>query len=165
MTIEQDLDRIRIQEARLQFDTFDAETAWALGARLRALAEERGAPVAIDIQVHAFPQFFSALPGSAPDNVDWLRRKRNVVLTFLRSSYSVGLELKRDNDTLEASRGLPTRDYAAHGGCFPITVKGAGCIGTIGVSGLTQREDHALIVEGLAAQLGVPLDEVALGPE
>ena len=165
MTLEQDLERIRLQEERLQFEQFDAETAWTLGSRLRALAEARHAPVVIDIQLNTYPQFFSALPGSAPDNVDWIRRKRNVVLTFLRSSYAVGLELKRDGDSLEASRGVSTRDYAPHGGCFPIVVKGAGCIGTIGVSGLPGREDHGLIVEGLAAQLGVPLGEVALGEE
>jgi uncharacterized protein (UPF0303 family) len=165
MTLEQDIERILLQEKRLQFDHFDADTAWELGSRLRALGEARSAPIAIDIQIHTMPVFLSALPGSSADNFDWIRRKRNVVIRFLRSSYAVGLELQRDGRTLEAVWGLSTRDHAPHGGGFPIIVKGAGCIGTIGVSGLPQREDHALMVEALAAMLNVPLDEVKLGPE
>jgi uncharacterized protein (UPF0303 family) len=50
------------------------------------------------------------------------------------------------------------RDYASHGGCFPLLLESTGCVGTITVSGLPQRDDHYLIVEVLAAQLGVVLD-------
>lgn len=165
MTLEQDLERIREQEERLQFDHFDTETAWALGTRLRELAHARSAPIVIDIQLHAMPLFFTALPGAIPDNIDWVRRKRNVVLKFMRSSYAVGLELQRDGASLEEGQGVPTRDFAPHGGCFPIRVRGAGCIGMVTVSGLPQREDHALVVEGLAGQLNVPIEEVAFAPE
>jgi len=58
--------------------------------------------------------------------------------------------------------GLPLRDYTAHGGSFPIRVVGVGTIGTVTVSGLPQRDDHAMLVEELAGMLGVPLSEVAL---
>jgi len=43
--------------------------------------------------------------------------------------------------------------YAAHGGAFPILVRGIGCIGTVAVSGLPQLEDHRLVVETLEAFL------------
>jgi uncharacterized protein (UPF0303 family) len=162
MTLEQDLARIELQEQRLQFDCFDASTAWEIGSRLRALAEARNAPAVIDIQLHDFPLFFAALPGSGPDNIDWLRRKINVVRRFRRSSYGMRLQLEKEGKDIEAETGIETKDYAFHGGGFPIVVKGAGCIGTITVSGLPQREDHGLIIEALAGYLKQPLAELAL---
>src|SRR5215212_1082637 len=157
-----DLERIALQEQRLQFERFDATIAWTLGGRLKAAAEARGVAVAIDIQLHGQPLFFYAMPGTTPDNVDWIRRKRNVVMRFQRSSYAVGLQLQQQQTTLETRLGVDTRDYAAHGGCFPLNLRGTGCIGTITVSGLPQRQDHELVVEVLAQLLGQPFSELAL---
>ena len=157
-----DLDRIALQEQRLQFERFDATTAWTLGARLKDAAEARGFAVAIDIQLHGQPLFFYAMPGTTPDNVDWIRRKRNVVMRFQRSSYAVGLQLQQQQTTLEKQLHVDPRDYAPHGGCFPLKLIGTGCIGTITVSGLPQRQDHELVVEVLAELLGQPLHELAL---
>ena len=157
-----DLERIALQEQRLQFERFDATTAWALGTRLKEAAVARGVAVAIDIQLHGQPLFFYAMPGTTPDNVDWIRRKRNVVLRFQRSSYAVGLHLQQQQATLEARLGVDTRDYAAHDGCFPLNLRSTGCIGTITVSGLPQRQDHELVVEVLAQLLGQPFSELAL---
>ena len=165
MDLTQDLARIALQEERLQFERFDATKAWAVGSRLREVAEARGVAVAIDIQMNGHPLFFAAMPGTTPDNVDWIRRKRNVVLRFHRSSYAVGLELKQQQTTLTERVGVDARDYAPHGGCFPINLRGTGCAGTITVSGLPQRDDHALVVEVLAELLGQPVEELALDPE
>jgi uncharacterized protein (UPF0303 family) len=162
MSIEKDLERIALQEERLQFHSFDANTAWAMGTRLRATAETRGLAVAIDIQINGHPLFFTAMPGTTPDNVDWIRRKRNVVQRFHRSSYAIGLILQKQGTTLTDQVGADVRDYATHGGCFPIFLRGTGCIGTITVSGLPQRADHELVVEVLAEFLEQPLAELAL---
>lgn len=158
-----DLAMIALQEQCLQFDRFDADTAWELGSRLKAAAEARGARVAIDIQLHGQPLFFCALPGSTPDNVDWIRRKRNVVLRYHRSSYAIGLKLRQQGTNLQDKLGVALADYAPFGGCFPLNIKGTGCIGTITVSGLPEREDHNLLVAVLAQLLGQPLQELALG--
>ncbi len=160
--IEQDIERVARQEERLRFSIFDADTAWTVGARLRALAASRKLAVAIDIRVNGHLLFFTAMPGTTPDNIDWIRRKRNVVQHFHRSSYAIGLELRRQQTTLAETIGVDARDYAPHGGCFPIKLKGTGCIGTITVSGLPQRADHELIIEVLAELLGQPLKELAL---
>lgn len=164
MTIEQDLERILTQEEQLQFARFDATTAWTLGTRLRGLAAERKTAVTIDIQLHGRPLFFYSMPGTGPDTVDWVRRKRNVVLYYHRSSYAIGLQLELHQTTLTEQLGLDLRDYTAHGGSFPLLLRGTGCIGTITVSGLPQRADHELIVEVLAELLERPYDQLALDP-
>ena len=162
MDLNQDIARIAEQERRLVFTRFDGSTAWALGSALKAAAETRSAAVTIEIRIARETLFFYAMPGTGPSNADWARRKRNSVDLLQRSSYAIGLELKRDNSSLEARLGLATRDHASHGGCFPITLVGTGCIGTVTVSGLPQREDHNMVVEALATLCGVPLHEVAL---
>ncbi|WKN20078.1 heme-degrading domain-containing protein [Azotobacter vinelandii] len=162
MNLDKDLERIALQEARLQFRSFDAHSAWVLGSRLRALAEQRNLAITIEIQVNGNPLFLSAMPGTAPNNLDWARRKKNVVTLMRRSSYAVGLQLQKDGTSLIEQAGLELRDYAAHGGCFPILLRGTGCIGTVAVSGLPQRDDHELIVEALAGMLEERLEELAL---
>ena len=162
MSIEQDIERVARQEERLRFPGFDANTAWTVGTRIRALAASRKLSVAIDIQVNGHLLFFTAMPGTKPDNIDWIRRKRNVVQHFHRSSYAIGLQMRKQQTTLTEQIGVDARDYAPHGGCFPIKLQGTGCIGTITVSGLPQRADHELIIEVLAEFLELPLKELAL---
>lgn len=157
-----DIEQIALQEQRLQFERFDATTAWELGTLLKTAAEQRGVAVAIDIQLHGQPLFFFAMPGTTPDNVDWIRRKRNTVQRFHKSSYAMGLQLKQRGTRLDENFGISPIDYATAGGCFPLILRGTGCVGTITVSGLPQREDHNLVVEALAEMLGQPLDQLAL---
>lgn len=161
-TIDTDLARIALQEEQLQFETFTHETAWQLGGQLKAAVEALGKAVAIDIQFMGQPLFFFAMSGTTPDNVDWIRRKRNVVLRYHRSSYAIGLELSKSQTTLQEKAGLPVRDYAPHGGCFPLWIRGAGCMGTITISGLPQREDHNVIVGVLATWFNRPVGDLAL---
>src|SRR5277367_3761035 len=139
MTIDQDLEKIAQQEKKLQFQKFDSATAWQIGSALKAEAEKRQVAVAIDIQLGNHPLFAYAMPGTSPDNLDWIRRKRNVVQRYHRSSYAIGLTHQRNETTLQSKTGLDLKDYAPHGGCFPILLEGTGCIGTVTVSGLPQR--------------------------
>jgi uncharacterized protein (UPF0303 family) len=148
-----DLARIADQERILVFPRFDESTAWELGCALRDAALAHDVAVTIDIRRGDQILFFHAMPGTNPSNADWARRKRNVVELLHRSSYAVGLEYTSKQGSIEASLGVPTRDYATHGGCFPIRVAGCGPIGTVTVSGLPQREDHELVVEVLARML------------
>ncbi|MFI6276399.1 heme-degrading domain-containing protein [Streptomyces sp. NPDC050988] len=137
------------QERRLTLPHFTYDDAWALGTLLVELARERGAPVAIDIRRAGQQLFHAALPGSTPDNDAWIDRKRRVVERYAASSLLIGTRFRAKNTTFEDSSRLDPDTYAAHGGAFPITVKGAGVIGTVVVSGLPQLEDHAMVVEAL----------------
>jgi uncharacterized protein (UPF0303 family) len=165
MGLSEDLERIALQERELVLPRLDAEVAWKLGLRLRAVAEERGLAIVIDVRRFGQPLFYAALDGTTPDNPDWVRRKINVVARFHRSSYGVGLSLKAKNETLVDKLGLQVADYAAAGGCFPLTVTGAGVVGCVTVSGLPQRADHELVVEALCAELGRDYAELRLDCE
>ena len=160
-TIDTDLALLALQEEQLQFDSFNADTAWQLGTLLKEAVEARGKAVAIEIQLFGHPLFFYAMPGTTPDNIDWVRRKRNTVLHFHRSSYAMGLELTQKKATLQEKTGLDLRNYATHGGSFPIRLRGT-FIGTITISGLPQRDDHSVIVTVLASWLRRPLTDLAL---
>ena len=165
MALDDDLKQLALQEERLQFESFNAATALDVGMRLKALIEARGATAAIEVQLHGAPLFFYAMPGTAPDKADWVRRKRNVVMQFHKSSYAFSLTMEKNKYDLVERYGMSVRDYALAGGCFPVIVRGTGCVGTIAVSGLPQRDDHGVIVEALAAMLGQDIKALALPPE
>ena len=162
MSIERDMERIALQEERLRFKHFDSTVAWSIGCALKAAAEKRQASVAIEIQLQGHTLFAHAMLGMTPDNWDWIRRKRNVVMRYYRCSYAIGLRNELARTTLQAKTGLDPRDYAAHGGCFPIFLEGTGCVGTITVSGLPQREDHNLVVAVLQEYLQLGGETLAL---
>ena len=162
MSLEQDIARIAEQERRLRFDGFNEDTAWDLGVRLRALAVARGLAVAIEVRLARQTVFFHAMPGTSPANADWARRKRNAAELLGRSSYGVGRSLELEGSSLEAKMGLPTRDYASHGGSVPIISVNGARIGTVTVSGLPQRDDHCMVIEALAAMCGVSLADIEL---
>jgi uncharacterized protein (UPF0303 family) len=134
MGLSEDQERVALQERELQLPRLDALVAWELGVRLRTMAEERGLAVVIDVRRFGQPLFYAALEGTTPDNVEWVRRKGNVVARFHRSSYALGLKLKAKNETLAEQQGLLLADYATHGGSFPLAVKDAGVVGSVTVS-------------------------------
>lgn len=156
---EDDLAAITLQERELCFDRFDEDTAWNLGSRLRTMAVARKAGVVIDIRRFGQSLFYCALSGSTPDNADWVRRKSNLVARFHRSSYRMGIEVGAN---LFEKYALAMSEFAAHGGSFPICLRGSGVIGSITVSGLPQRADHELVVEALCVELGKDYGKLAL---
>jgi uncharacterized protein (UPF0303 family) len=150
MSIADDLAILEQQEQLLRFTSFNPETAWELGCILRTLLMERLAGGTIEIELANHLLFACATPTSNPGQADWIRRKRNVVHRFGRSSYAIGRILESNNETLQSRHGLNAADYAAHGGGFPILLEGTGPVGSVVMSGLPQRDDHNLVVSALA---------------
>lgn len=155
MSLENDIAAIAAQEAALTFESFDEDTAFALGCLIRDEAARRATPCAIDIRTAARPLFAATMPGTAPDNAEWIRRKSNLVLRTHRSSYGFGRDLEAKGKALGGDSGLAPADYASHGGGFPIRVRGTGVVACLTVSGLPQREDHRLAVWGICTILGL----------
>jgi uncharacterized protein (UPF0303 family) len=141
-----DVQELAAQEEELAYAHFDQSSAWQLGSILVALAQERSLRVAIAIDLGEQHVFRCGLPGSSADNDSWLRRKFAVVRRYNHSSLLMATLLKEVADP--AALGLDTSKLALSGGGFPLLVGGslAGCVG---VSGLPDIEDHALVVEAL----------------
>lgn len=137
------------QHRSLVLPGFDNDDAWRLGSLLVRLGQERGLPITVDVRRHGHLLFHASLPGTTPDNDTWVERKVRAVDRFGAPSFLLGLRARAKGRTFEDETGLPLQQYAAHGGCFPLTVRGVGAVGTVTVSGLPQADDHALVVEAL----------------
>ena len=155
MTSEEILNVLRRQEAMLILPHFDEETAFQIGSALQARAALQSAAVVIDIRSPSRRFYFAALPGSVPDYDDWARRKANVVLRCHKSSMQVGLQLYVDGRSQWPDAAMDMKDFAVHGGAFPVRVKGCGVVASIAVSGLPSREDHDMIICVLRDHLGL----------
>jgi uncharacterized protein (UPF0303 family) len=164
MSLDDDIARLKLQEERLTFKTFSEEEAWKLGSAMRSMALERKLPLVMDIRIGIRPLFYAALPGTTPENPDWVRRKINTVYRFEASSYRVVLQYQKKGEAFDAARGLDPMNYAPAGGGFPIRIAG-NVVGVVTVSGVPQREDHNFVAESLSLHLGVPYKEIALSPE
>jgi uncharacterized protein (UPF0303 family) len=49
----------------------------------------------------------------------------------------MGRLLESEGKSLQEKFRLPESEFAPHGGCFPVILKGSGAIGSITASGLT----------------------------
>jgi uncharacterized protein (UPF0303 family) len=135
------------QEEALQFSRFSHATALDLGLGIVHAAQRAGQQVMVDIRCGDLQLFQHAMEGTTPDNADWVRRKVNVVRRFAHSSFYMGALYRSKGKDFEADSGLDPREYAAHGGAFPLRIRGvSGILGVLTVSGLPQAEDHALAV-------------------
>ena len=146
-------EQLLAEERELQFDRFSLDDAWQLGSRLRADAAAQGLPVAIGVWLAGQRAFATGLPGSSAENDLWLERKLRVTMLFGRASLTVGEKFRLEGHDFDADARLDPREYAAHGGVVPIRIRDSAVIGAVGVSGLEQHRDHALVVGHLRAYL------------
>jgi uncharacterized protein (UPF0303 family) len=137
------------EEQDLQFTSFNELTAWQIGSQLVNMSLNKNLPVTIDITRGDHQLFHASLPGASADNDEWIKRKVRLVYRFGHSSFYMGQLLKSQGKHIEEVFLISESDYAPHGGCFPVIVKGTGVVGTITVSGLAQEEDHKLVVQSI----------------
>lgn len=143
------LQQLLEQEDSLQFESFNEDDAWRLGCLFVEKARRDTLSITIDIATKDKVLFHYSCRGTNPDNEHWVSRKKAAVNRFGHSSWYLGLRLKHQNASLEERYAVSERDYAVHGGCFPLILRGTGIIGTVTVSGLAQELDHAVVVEVL----------------
>ena len=147
-----DIAELEAEAAALILPAFDEATALELGQLLVDMARDDRLAVVIDIRTADRTLFHAALPGSAPLNDIWARRKSATALKFHEASLLVGARHRAAGESL-AKHGLDTGDHADHGGAVPLRVAGVGVVACLTVSGLPQVEDHRLAVRGIEAVL------------
>jgi uncharacterized protein (UPF0303 family) len=138
-----------LEEEELQFTRFNAEIAWQIGGDLVKRANSDNLPVTIDIMHGTHQLFHFSCEGTSADNDEWVKRKVRLVYRFGHSSFYMGQLLKSKGKRIEEAYLVSESEYAPHGGCFPVIIRGSGIIGAITVSGLPQEEDHKLVVEAI----------------
>lgn len=148
--------RIEHEMAALQFDGFSQSNALDLGLLLVELGTEQNLPIAIDIRRGAHVLFHVSLPGATADNEIWVERKSRTAEQYAEPSLLVGLRGRLGGGRIEDNVWFDQSRYAAHGGAFPLYVKGTGPVATVTVSGLPQKADHDLVVEALTMFKGNP---------
>jgi len=149
--MEDVLKQLLQEEQELQFTKFNEATAWQIGSQLVERGMQENLTITIDITRGGHQLFHVSLPGTSADNDEWVKRKVRLVNRFGHSSFYMGQMLKHKGKTIEQSYLISESEFAPHGGCFPIIVKGTGMVGTITVSGLPQEDDHKLVVETIRA--------------
>jgi uncharacterized protein (UPF0303 family) len=141
------------QNEAIDFPSFTYDDAFAVGCDIVRRATDPNATAAVSIVFGEQRVFHAARPGTTADNDDWLRRKIRLVSRFNLPSLLVREQFASMGIDLTSLPHLAPAEYALAGGGFPLRVNGS-LIGAIAVSGLTDREDHDLVVAALEAALG-----------
>lgn len=144
-----DLQECIHEEDLYQFQSFSHADAWELGNDLVQACAGMEGPLAVEIEINHVIVFRYFPDGTGMFHEQWLKRKRNTVNTVEKSSLRVFYELEASGEDLYRDWGLPTSEYAACGGGFPIRLRNGSVIGVVAVSGLPHLRDHAVLVEGL----------------
>lgn len=86
-------------------------------------------------------------PNLSKDKQNWIRRKRNVVLTFSQSSLDIAVKNNHDMERFIYKYGYSHQDFALVGGGVPIVDDNQSLIGVLTVTGLKPQEDHDLALD------------------
>ncbi|NCC63230.1 MAG: hypothetical protein EOM15_01060 [Spirochaetia bacterium] len=158
MEIQEAISILKQQEEALHFESFTAEDAWELGKIFVADAMDRDLSIAVSIRSMSGKILFHyACEGTCYGSQGWLDRKFNTVKHFEISTLRYAYLLKAKGGTL-TDRGLDPTQFVTCGGGFPIFVDGVGVVAAAMVSGLTDIEDHEVLVRCISRFLEV--DEV-----
>ncbi len=142
------IERIEAENTEIDFPSLSYADAFAIGSDLVRQGQAAGSPIAVSMMFGEQRVFHAALAGSNADNDLWLDRKLRVVARYNAPSHLVGERLRAvglDTAQLGAAGSL---FLPAPGGGFPLRVRGS-LVGGIALSGLTDLEDHDLVVAAL----------------
>ncbi|KAJ8103583.1 hypothetical protein POJ06DRAFT_242331 [Lipomyces tetrasporus] len=155
------LAKLAEQEAELEFSSFNASDALALGLAILAESPKAKTPdapgvraVVVHVSINGNLQFYSAQDGTNADNYGWIQRKVNTVTRFGRASIFMGSSCMAGGKDFNVKFLLPETEYVGVGGGFPLRVKGVAYpVGVVAVSGLPHQMDHELVTKGIKKYL------------
>ena len=144
------MDRIDIeiqrQEECLRFSEIDSGMIRRICDRIASAASGSSQAVCILARVNKLVLYALSLPGASANNSAWAIR--NAMRNMLKSGKTFD------------ECGMDSSEYGFSGGSFPLLLTGGLCIGSITVSGLSGEEDHQLVADAIASELGKQIGSV-----
>jgi uncharacterized protein (UPF0303 family) len=139
-------ERLFREKFNLKISTLTVKDAITIGEIGIFLGRQRKLPIAIEVRIGNWIVFRICLPGSKPDNIEWINRKAEVVKSTQNSSMFERISaLERGVDWFK-EHNVTDETHAIHGGAVPLFTD-EGFKGILIISGLSQEEDHLLAVE------------------
>ena len=135
------------EEEVLALPALTQEDALTIGQIAYEIGFTRDLAITIEVRLGEWTVFHASLPGSKPENDEWIARKARVVLVSGHSTMHERVLSEETNVDWYALHNLPEKLHAIHGGGLPLNVIGKGLVGILLISGLPQVDDHLLGVE------------------
>ena len=144
-------------EPRLDLPAFTQDDAVDLGLLAVAVARERGANLAVRVELGGETVFLAMTGSTGAGNVPWLEGKARVVHRFGEPSLLVRRRHEAAGTPFEQRTDVDHDLLRAHGGSVPLRVDGE-VVGTLTTSGEPDVVDHAVAAQAvrryLAARTG-----------
>ena len=138
-------------EAKSALENLDKTLAQEIGESAAAIALDRSYPITISIQLDGEEVFRKALPGATDEHASWITRKLNVVNKTHHATMYERVKAEEAGIDWYQAHGVDEKDYAIHGGGFPLLTTAGDFRGVLLISGLPQVEDHLFAFEVLSA--------------
>jgi uncharacterized protein (UPF0303 family) len=141
------------EEELLTLPSLSMADALEIGEIGVALGLARSLPLAIEVRLGDWTVFHVSLPGSKPENDQWIARKARVVMARGHSTMFERVLAEEQGINWHETYGFSEADYAIHGGGQALRISGLGVQGILLVSGIPQVEDHLFGIEVLTEYL------------
>jgi uncharacterized protein (UPF0303 family) len=139
--------QLKLEEEVLALPALTQEDALTIGQIAYEIGSTRDLAITIEVRLGEWTVFHASLPGSKPENDEWIARKARVVLASGHSTIHERVLSEETNVDWYELHNLPEKFHAIHGGGLPLNVIGKGLVGILLISGLPQVDDHLLGVE------------------
>ena len=133
-------------EPVLDLPAFTQDDAVDLGLRAVAVIRERGADLAVRVELHGETVFLAMTGSTGAGNLTWLEGKARVVHRFGEASLLVRRRHEAAGAPFDERADVDHDSFKAHGGSVPLRVDGE-VVGTLTTSGEPDVVDHAVSAE------------------
>ena len=133
-------------EPVLDLPALTQDDAVDLGLLAVAVVRERGANLAVRVELRGETVFLAMTGSTGAGNVPWLEGKAAVVHRFGEASLLVRRRHEAAGTPFEERTDVDHDTFRAHGGSVPLRVAGE-VVGTLTTSGEPDVVDHAVAVE------------------
>jgi uncharacterized protein (UPF0303 family) len=141
---------LKLEAKTLLLPTLSQSEAIEIGEIAHQIGRDRGLAITIEVRLGTWTVFHLALPGTKPENDNWIERKARVVHLTGNSTMHERVFAEENNFDWYEKNNSSEALHAIHGGGLPLNVNGIGLAGVLLISGLPQVQDHLLGVEVIA---------------